>query len=282
MQTSRSNIRLRGVALNAKLNGAREGADGQRLPLKGRSASSARVVLPRSYLSEEGFSLALPGGRNSSSGVEALIMHWEVSMSRKSVKKDKRASLVPSHIEDLLDEGLEETFPASDSVAVDWIEDKLKAAQHNDALVRRNGRTSRKRGAERRCQMSTRIHATNIKLKRAYQSPARSDGTRVLIDRLWPRGVKKVDLKIDEWMKDISPTTGLRKWFGHESARWPEFRCRYKAELRRHPKELERLRAVARQGQLTLVFAAHDEAHNDAIVVKEMLVGRRLKDGANG
>jgi uncharacterized protein YeaO (DUF488 family) len=85
--------------------------------------------------------------------------------------------------------------------------------------------------------------ADAIRLKRAYDAPDRSDGARVLIDRLWPRGVKKADAKIDEWMKEISPTTRLRKWFGHDPARWPEFRRRYKAELRRHPEELERLRA---------------------------------------
>lgn len=125
--------------------------------------------------------------------------------------------------------------------------------------------------------MSTRIRAKNVRLKRAYELATRSDGTRILVDRLWPRGVKKTEIKIDEWMKEISPTARLRKWFGHDPARWPEFRRRYKAELRRHPDELERLRAFARQGPLTLVFSAHDEAHNDAVVVREVLVGSRLK-----
>ena len=125
--------------------------------------------------------------------------------------------------------------------------------------------------------MSARSDEKNVSLKRAYEPPARSDGTRILIDRLWPRGIKKDVAKIDEWMKNISPTSELRTWFGHDPARWSEFRRRYKAELRRHPKELERLRTLARQGPLTLVFAAHDEAHNDAVVLKEVLVGRRRK-----
>jgi uncharacterized protein YeaO (DUF488 family) len=123
--------------------------------------------------------------------------------------------------------------------------------------------------------MSARNDVKNVSLKRAYEPPTRSDGTRILIDRLWPRGIKKEEAKIDEWMKTISPTTELRTWFGHDPARWSEFRRRYKAELRRHPKELERLRTLARKGPLTLIFAARDEAHNDAVVVKELLVGRR-------
>ena len=113
----------------------------------------------------------------------------------------------------------------------------------------------------------------NVKLKRAYDLPSRSDGKRVLIDRLWPRGVKKTEAKIDEWMKDIAPSTKLRKWFGHEPARWPEFRRRYEAEVRDHPEQLERLRMLAREGPLTLVFSAHDEDHNDAVVLRELILG---------
>ena len=121
--------------------------------------------------------------------------------------------------------------------------------------------------------MSGRIPSDNVKLKRAYDLPSRSDGKRVLIDRLWPRGVKKTEAKIDEWMKDIAPSTKLRKWFGHEPARWPEFRRRYEAEVRDHPEQLERLRMLAREGPLTLVFSAHDEDHNDAVVLRELILG---------
>ena len=117
--------------------------------------------------------------------------------------------------------------------------------------------------------------ADHIKLKRAYEPPASADGTRVLIDRLWPRGVKKEKAAIDEWMKEIAPSTDLRKWFGHDPERWTEFRRRYRSEIKTHPGELRRLRELARKGKLTLVYAAHDEAHNDAVVLRDLLVGRR-------
>ena len=122
--------------------------------------------------------------------------------------------------------------------------------------------------------MTNKPEAGNLKLKRAYEPANRSDGTRVLIDRLWPRGVRKEEAKIDEWMKDIAPSTSLRKWFGHDPARWPEFRRRYEAEVEQHPDLLQRLRALAREGSLTLVFSAHDEEHNDAVVLRQLILGR--------
>ena len=124
--------------------------------------------------------------------------------------------------------------------------------------------------------MSKKIAADHIKLKRAYEPPAPDDGTRILIDRLWPRGVKKADAAIDEWMKDIAPSTGLRKWFGHDPARWQEFRRRYQSEIRQHPDEFDRLCTLAQHGRITLVFSAHDEALNDAVVLKDLLLGRRV------
>ena len=124
--------------------------------------------------------------------------------------------------------------------------------------------------------MSKKIAVDHIKLKRAYEPPASDDGTRILIDRLWPRGVKKADAAIDEWMKNIAPSTGLRKWFGHDPARWQEFRRRYQSEIRQHPDEFDRLRTLAQNGRITLVFSAHDEAHNDAVVLKDLLLGRRV------
>ena len=124
--------------------------------------------------------------------------------------------------------------------------------------------------------MSKKIAADHIKLKRAYEPPAPDDGTRILIDRLWPRGVKKAEAAIDEWMKDIAPSTELRKWFGHDPARWQEFRRRYQSEIRQHPNEFDRLRTLAQQGRITLVFSANDEAHNDAVVLKDLLLGRRV------
>jgi len=119
--------------------------------------------------------------------------------------------------------------------------------------------------------MRTRTAQARIKLKRAYEAPATSDGTRVLVDRLWPRGVKKTEAAIDYWMKELAPSTELRKWFGHDPDRWTEFRRRYSKEIREHRDELERLRDLARHGVVTLVYAAHDEAHNDAVVLREVL-----------
>lgn len=120
----------------------------------------------------------------------------------------------------------------------------------------------------------SKIAADHVRLKRAYEPPAPDDGTRILIDRLWPRGVKKADAAIDEWMKEIAPSAELRKWFGHESERWQEFRRRYKSEIRRHPDEFYRLRKLAQRGRITLVFSAHDEAHNDAVVLQELLLAQ--------
>jgi uncharacterized protein YeaO (DUF488 family) len=125
--------------------------------------------------------------------------------------------------------------------------------------------------------MSKRIAADNVKLKRAYEPSAGDDGTRILIDRLWPRGVKKADAAIDEWIKDIAPSTALRKWFGHDPVRWREFRSRYVKELYKHPEQLKRLRALARQGPITLVFSARDQVHNDAVVLRSFLLGRHTK-----
>ena len=120
--------------------------------------------------------------------------------------------------------------------------------------------------------MPHRNDSDKVKLKRAYEPPSRSDGRRVLIDRLWPRGIKKTSAKIDEWMKDIAPSTALRKWFGHDPAKWTVFQHRYKAEVHQHPEQLDRLRALAREGPLTLVFSAHDEQHNDAVVLRELIL----------
>jgi uncharacterized protein YeaO (DUF488 family) len=122
--------------------------------------------------------------------------------------------------------------------------------------------------------MSKKIVAANIKLKRAYVSAGSGDGTRILIDRLWPRGVKKADAAIDLWAKDIAPSTALRRWFGHDPARWQDFRRRYSDEIHRRRDRLDELRTLARKGRITLVFAAHDEIHNDAIVLRDILLGR--------
>ncbi len=114
--------------------------------------------------------------------------------------------------------------------------------------------------------------AAEVIIKRAYDPPSPRDGTRVLVDRLWPRGVKKADAHIMQWMKEIAPSNELRKWFGHDPERWEEFRRRYKAELAGKREVVGELRELARQGPLTLVYSAHDEAHNQAVVLREMLL----------
>jgi uncharacterized protein YeaO (DUF488 family) len=116
--------------------------------------------------------------------------------------------------------------------------------------------------------------AGDVRLKRAYERPAAEDGLRILVDRLWPRGLKKADAAIDLWEKDFAPSTELRQWFGHEPERWGEFRRRYVLELRQHGKRVAQLREPVRNSPVTLVYAAHDEAHNDAVVLREVLLGR--------
>jgi uncharacterized protein YeaO (DUF488 family) len=113
----------------------------------------------------------------------------------------------------------------------------------------------------------------DIKLKRAYEPHSASDGTRILIDRLWPRGVTKKAAAIDHWFRDLAPSTELRQWFGHDVSRWNEFRRRYTAELKRHSEQLDELRRLARKGPVTLVFGARDEEHNDAVVLQHLLLG---------
>ena len=125
--------------------------------------------------------------------------------------------------------------------------------------------------------MDMKIKAANVKLKRAYERPSAGDGTRILIDRLWPRGVKKADAAIDHWAKDIAPSTALRKWFGHDPVLWQEFRSRYAVEVHEHREQMDKLRAVARQGPVTLVYSAHDEVHNDAVALRDFLLGRPTK-----
>ena len=116
----------------------------------------------------------------------------------------------------------------------------------------------------------------SIELKRAYDRAAESDGYRVLVDRIWPRGVAKDDLRVDAWLKDLAPSAGLRKWFRHDPAKWDEFKKRYARELEQRSDALEQLVARARAGRVTLVFGAKDTEHNNAVALKEYLE-RRLK-----
>jgi len=113
--------------------------------------------------------------------------------------------------------------------------------------------------------------AIDVRLKRAYDPAASSDGYRVLVDRLWPRGVSRARAKLDEWDKELAPSTELRKWFGHEPSRFGEFRRRYIEELRGQGSRLTALRRRARVGTLTLVYGARDSEHNEAVVLAEVL-----------
>jgi uncharacterized protein YeaO (DUF488 family) len=111
----------------------------------------------------------------------------------------------------------------------------------------------------------------DVRLKRAYEPAGVEDGYRVLIDRLWPRGVSREKAKLDAWERELAPGTELRRWFGHDPARFDEFRRRYVEELQNERPRLAALRRRAREGTLTLVYAAHDEENNDAVVLAEVL-----------
>jgi len=117
-------------------------------------------------------------------------------------------------------------------------------------------------------------HTISVALKRAYDEPAASDGSRVLVERLWPRGLSKESAHIDLWLKDVAPSTELRQWFHHDPQKFPEFRRRYKAELQSEAAQegLTKLREIAKQGQLTLVFATHDTEHSNAVVLRDLLL----------
>ena len=121
-----------------------------------------------------------------------------------------------------------------------------------------------------------------IRIKRVYCEPSLEDGVRILIDRMWPRGISKERARIVEWRKDWAPTTSLRKWFGHEPARWIEFRRRYRTELARSGmmEELKNLTRLSRKRTITLVYGAADEEHNQAVALKEWL--DELSRGAYG
>lgn len=112
-----------------------------------------------------------------------------------------------------------------------------------------------------------------IQIKRVYEAPSDTDGQRVLVDRIWPRGVSKAEADLTLWLKEVAPTTALRQWFGHDPARWAEFRKRYRAELDANPEAVATLRALAAKGKLTLLYGAHDTEHNQAVVLAEYLGG---------
>ena len=110
-----------------------------------------------------------------------------------------------------------------------------------------------------------------VKIKRVYEEAKREDGKRILVDRLWPRGLTKAEAKVDLWLKDIAPSIDLRKWFGHEPSKWEEFKRRYSAELERNNDQLSLLKREVSAGNVTLVYGAKDQEHNGAVILKEFL-----------
>ena len=121
--------------------------------------------------------------------------------------------------------------------------------------------------------MSARQHT--IAIKRAYEAPSESDGYRILVDRLWPRGLAKAAAHLDLWLKDIAPSSALRTWFGHEPSRFAEFKRRYIAELKANTGAVAEIERIVARTSVTLVYSAKDEAHNQAIVLKDFLESRR-------
>lgn len=114
--------------------------------------------------------------------------------------------------------------------------------------------------------------AGRFRIKRVYDAPSGDDGSRVLVDRLWPRGLSKSRAAVDLWLREIAPSDALRKWFGHDPARWVEFRARYAKELADHSDEVARLRALLSKGPVTVLYGAKDEAHNNALALVDYLL----------
>ncbi len=111
----------------------------------------------------------------------------------------------------------------------------------------------------------------DIRIKRVYAQPDKEDGTRILVDRLWPRGLTKEKAKVDLWLKEIAPSTELRQWFGHDPEKWTEFQTRYRSELKKNKEQVSRLMEEVEKGPVTLVYGARDEEHNEAVVLQRWL-----------
>ncbi len=114
----------------------------------------------------------------------------------------------------------------------------------------------------------------DVRIKRIYEAPAKDDGYRLLVDRVWPRGVSKEEAHLDGHSTDIAPSTELRKWFGHEPPKFSEFKTRYVKELKDQSEELDRIRSLAKKQRVTLLYGAKDEEHNQAVVLREVLLGK--------
>ena len=114
-----------------------------------------------------------------------------------------------------------------------------------------------------------------IKIKRIYEPPSTDDGKRILVDRLWPRGMKKEEAHIDEWLKEISPSNELRKWYSHDPAKWPEFKKRYRKEISKQTEVLKRIKDEGKKGTVTLLFSTKELELNNAVALKEILEGSK-------
>ncbi len=110
-----------------------------------------------------------------------------------------------------------------------------------------------------------------IRIKRAYEKPGKQDGSRILVDRIWPRGVSKDEIELDHWLKAVAPSDSLRKWFDHDVEKWSEFDSRYRKELKEGSDDLQKLRDCVADGRVTLIYGAKDEAHNQAVVLRDFL-----------
>lgn len=110
-----------------------------------------------------------------------------------------------------------------------------------------------------------------LQVKRVYEKPAREDGMRILVDRLWPRGITREKARVDLWLREIAPSSELRKWFGHDPAKWQDFKKRYRQELKNKKEQIALLKEHLKKGRVTLLYAAKDETHNQALVLKELL-----------
>ena len=121
-----------------------------------------------------------------------------------------------------------------------------------------------------------------LQIKRVYEPAARTDGVSLLVERLWPRGVKKEKLRLDGWLKGVAPSTELRKWFGHDPAKWKEFQRRYWNEIDAHPGALEPILDAQRKGVVTLLFSSHDAVHNNVVALKAYLEAKRKSGGSKG
>ncbi len=132
--------------------------------------------------------------------------------------------------------------------------------------------------------MSNAVPARNVRLKRIYEPASEEDGKRILVDRLWPRGMTKARARLDRWIREVTPSDELRTWFDHDSKRWETFRQRYRAELAGQSDTLSELRQQAREGPITLLYAAKDQAHTHAMVLRNVLLGKAgaKEESSNG